>query len=356
MFVTASNLTDYLLERGFVSPDVVLEEPYFVVEIERRNRNFKVRLDAHSGLFVKQVKSLEPAAIATLDREARYYAAVHDSPHLSPAVRALLPSLRHYDEVRRIVITDLIPDATMLAELHARDPETVRTTSSRLGSALAILHRELPVIANGLASRGTLPAGVPWALTLDRTGYGAIEQFGPIGVQLSQMMQAVPGLTNALAMLRAIWSPDTIVHGDIKSDNLLVNAAGMKIIDWELVDVGDSAWDVASVIKEHLVLDIFARVAAQSQPPAGTPMDFMAAAREFFNAYIAERPIGAPALPQFAGKCVRYTAARLMMAILEYYQASPALDEVAATILRTGVDLLRQPSSAAWMLLNVPSV
>ena len=47
------------------------------------------------------------------------------------------------------------------------------------------------------------------------------------------------------------WRAETFIHNDVKWDNFLVYArAGsrrltqMKIIDWELANFGDPAWDV----------------------------------------------------------------------------------------------------------------
>ena len=46
------------------------------------------------------------------------------------------------------------------------------------------------------------------------------------------------------------WPCLTLVHGDLKSDNILVVDADIKIVDWESVQWGDPAWDVASVFSD----------------------------------------------------------------------------------------------------------
>ena len=42
MLLTSTNIVHYLLERGLVSAEQVVDGDYMVVEAPRRNRNFKV--------------------------------------------------------------------------------------------------------------------------------------------------------------------------------------------------------------------------------------------------------------------------------------------------------------------------
>jgi thiamine kinase-like enzyme len=71
------------------------------------------------------------------------------------------------------------------------------------------------------------------------------------------MLQKDPRIAAALDSLRTEWSPETLIHNDMKGDNILVTAdAGegtlVCIVDWELIQVGDPAWDVGAVFRDML--------------------------------------------------------------------------------------------------------
>src|SRR3954468_14277072 len=110
MFLSAGALPAYLASRGIVPREAIVDGPFPLFEMHRRNRNFAVHLDEGRGVFVKQVQTLEPQALATLAREAVFYAALRDGA--DPAgLRAFTPALRDYDAARAVLTVDLVPGA-----------------------------------------------------------------------------------------------------------------------------------------------------------------------------------------------------------------------------------------------------
>jgi hypothetical protein len=65
------------------------------------------------------------------------------------------------------------------------------------------------------------------------------------------------GLGNRLEsmMLRMAELEQTIVHGDLKPDNLHATPDGIAILDWQAVGVGPPAWDVANAMVHCLTTE-----------------------------------------------------------------------------------------------------
>ncbi len=66
-----------------------------------------------------------------------------------------------------------------------------------------------------------------------------------------------PAWARLWTSLRGLWRQETLIHGDIKSDNILVGTPldrheapeeTVWIVDWEFVEIGDPAWDLASAL------------------------------------------------------------------------------------------------------------
>ena len=76
------------------------------------------------------------------------------------------------------------------------------------------------------------------------------------------------GLLDALG---AEWRFDSLIHGDMKWDNVLVYPAGdgldFRIADWEMADFGDAAWDVGAVLQSFFSTWIMSMPIASGLPP-----------------------------------------------------------------------------------------
>jgi len=117
--LSLGNVVYYLLERGFVDAESVVNGDFLAVDSSRRNRNFKVIRRNHPSYFVKQAQNIDPEAGITLHREATCYWLAGSRPDLAP-LRALMPGFRGYDLPRRTLVLELAPGGETLAEYHRR--------------------------------------------------------------------------------------------------------------------------------------------------------------------------------------------------------------------------------------------
>lgn len=360
MFLTATNLHSYLMARGLISPAAVVDGDYTVAEAGRRNRNFKVLRRGGPGLFVKQIRTLDPMAIHTLQREAACYRLATASPDLA-AWAELMPRFVDHDPARSVLVVDLLPEGENLTEHHQRLGGFPEEPARSLGRGLAAYHAGLDGRLDGRPEAAAFPHQPAWILDLENGGYAAIESIGPATVQLAAILRRLPELVAGMAALAREWRRDSLIHGDMKWDNCLVwsgpDSLTLRIVDWELADVGDASWDVGAIFQCYLVYLLMTTPVL----PGGAPEALYAAAwqrlpeirpalRAFWDSYAAARGFVQPAR-SYLERCFRFAAARLIVSVVEHSAGVPQLSLPAQAMILASLALLRDPARAAaeWM-------
>ena len=289
--------------------------------------------------------SPEPPGLGTLEREARFYATVHGRDGSRSTASSLLPRVRRYDPHRQVLALELVPHAETIAERHARSGDGPGELAALLGTSLGTLHSELPARLSDGPLVSVLPRSPPWTLMLHRTGTGHLHALGGPIAAFADFLARMPQLIALLAPLERHWLPDTFVHGDLRWDNCLAvveaGAPALKFIDWELIDIGDGAWDVGTILKEHLVADLVSR-------PVG-PTELSPNRRrihEFLGAYLTSRGLaGSMQGAALLARAVPYAGAQLVGSALEYAVAAGRVDDRAQQLLFLSGAILSQP---AW--------
>jgi len=361
MFLTAANIAHYLMSSGLVPAAAIVDGDFAVHETGRRNRNFKVLRESAPGLFVKQAKSLEAQATATLWREAAFATRVQSDPAYA-GLAQLMPKLVRYDPARHAIVSNLVDRAESAGEYQGRKREFPEEVATAIGRGLAHIQRFGPALAADPQLRAALPRQVPWVMNLDQTGIAFLRTTAPLGPQLVAELQQMPEFLARLAALRLEWHPDTLMHGDMKWDNCLVRgtdgALELMIIDWELVDIGDAAWDVASIFKEYVVTALFAVIAASQNPTAPPDPDWLArvrpAARQFWKSYVAALGLPPEQSRPLLDRAIRFIAPRLVISVLEYLSVLPNDTVVMKGMLQAAVQFLNAQQLMTANLLGYP--
>jgi len=335
---------------------------FVIFEAGRRNRNFKVVRGERPGLFVKQVSntsSWEP--IMTLQREAAFYSRVRSWPETNPLNR-LTPRILDYNPGNCSLIVELVRDGESLAEYYQRLDHFPAETGELVGNSLGSYH-SLPVeTLIDLSDPTIISRQMPWALTLEPFSLAPLNQFPVVGPMLIAALQQHPLLLQSVLGLRYEYRFDSLIHGDMKWDNLVLansDRAGrqpeLRIADWELVDLGDPSWDIAGVFASFLAYALAFPGMLQSTGYAADPRDRIAqmrpAMRSFWAAYADARQLGALASRQYLERCLRFAAVRLAYAVFEILYGSPQMTPAMLAMLQTGQHIVANPSRAVWDLL-----
>lgn len=365
MFLTAATLPHYLIARGLVTPAAIVDGDFAVVEAGRRNRNFKIFRRGGPGLFVKQVREPEPQAFATLRREAACYLLARDVPGLAALAR-LMPGRIDHDPARSVLIVDLLPDAENVTELHQRLGAFPPEIGALLGRGLAAYHAGLDSRLEGHAGAAAFPRQVHWILNLPASGYAVLEQMGGAPAELAAWLRWNAELPQRLAELAREWRADSLIHGDMKWDNCLVHPGPdgqprLRIIDWELADLGDAAWDVGSIFQSYYVHLLLSTPARPGLPPDDLADraerrlgEVRPALRAFWKEYAKARGFAPGASGSYLERCLRFAAARLIVTVVEYVYSLPQLTHEAYAMVAASLRMLRDPARAAVALAGRP--
>jgi Phosphotransferase enzyme family len=360
MHLTAANLAHFLMGRGLLSADAIVASDVLVLDSSRRNRNFKAIQSRGPSLFVKQMREMQADAMLTLRREAACYQFARNDPALS----RLMPRLIRYDANWHVLIIELLPNAESLSDYHARHKAFPPEIGRMLGEGLGIYHAHADVLLKSKELKALFARQVPVILRLERGGHAALGHFGRIGPALSALIQQHQEFQTLLDALGAEWRFDSLIHGDMRWDNVLVFPAqgglDFRVVDWEMADFGDAAWDVGAVLQSFLAVWIQSMPIASGLPPeayismATQPLETMRPVLgTFWEAYARTRGFGEDQRKHELERCMRFGAARLVWAAVEQRLYAPQLDPAAAALLQVSLNVLKDPARAVKDLLEL---
>jgi hypothetical protein len=359
MHLTAANLVHFLMNQGLLGASEIVAGEVAVIDASRRNRNFKVVRNGSAGLFVKQMRDMQTDAMLTLKREAACYELAKEDAALS----RLMPRLVRYDENRHVIVVDLLPGAESLLNYHTRHKTFPVEVGRMLGEGLGLYHTQASALIENEKLKQLLARQIPLILTLGRGGHAMLNHFGRVGPALSALLQQHKDFEGLLDALGAEWRFDSLVHGDMKWDNVLIfpAAAGLdfRIVDWEMADFGDAAWDVGAVLQSFLASWIMSMPIASGLPPqayismASQPLEAMRPVlKAFWQAYAATRRFTRDQSRSELERCMRFGAARLVWAALEQRLYVSQLDPAASALLQVSLNVLKDPPRAVRELLG----
>jgi Phosphotransferase enzyme family len=360
VIITSRNLLRHLLARKLVSNDSVVDGDLIVVDASGRNRNFKVIRKRSPSFFVKQIRNWNPQAAAMLQCEAACYFLANNDPDFI-ALAPLIPELYDFDPDRQTLTTAFISDGEDLFEYLRRTGKISTEIAGELGRCFGKFHRESETRLLDSPHCSVFPKQIPWILSSERRNSHPFKELSPATSQLFDHVDASTQLSGALDELRKQWRVSTLMHGDMRLENCILvqtpgNKPGLKIVDWELADLGDPGWDIGSILQAFLAMHIISipplevelTLSALLLHPAATHL--CPPIRSFWEAYARE-------LPNSKGndlfeRCLSYGAARMVQSAYEYMQFSPHLSGNALHLLEVSSDILTNPPAAAEQLLN----
>jgi thiamine kinase-like enzyme len=353
-------LVDYLLERELISARSIAVGDLTIVNVSRRNRNFKVLSKDGPCYMIKQGED-GGTGPGTLYHEAFAYRFL--STASTVCSQGFLPILCDFDEPRNVLVLELTTRAHNLRHFQVRRKKFGLVIARRIGHALAALH-SLPLTHSG----GRFDSWYqPWAFTLALPDHSIFRDISSANLDLIRTIQSYPIFRKRLVEVQDRWEPRALLHGDFKWDNCVAFATPgsewttrVRIVDWEFAGIGDPCWDVGSVLTDYLMTWLMSiPVTGESTPErwvelAGFPLESMRPSiAAFWNAYRERTAWKGDAARGFILKSTELCAVRLLQTLYEHLHQSAAIGGSIYCALQLVLNLLERPEEGAAQLLGL---
>jgi aminoglycoside phosphotransferase (APT) family kinase protein len=347
------------MRRGLLTAESIIVDEVSVRGASRRNHNFQLVRKRGAAYFLKQ--GIDPETRSTIEREAAMYRLLA-APEACPAFLPYLPKLIDFDAEHCLLIIELLPGASNLADYYGRKLRFPRRIGDQLGRALAALHAWPPP-----AELGGEESGGPSIFSLADVRLDSLRDLSAASIDLIKTLQRYHDLTELLAIAADEWVNTAIIHADLKGGNCVLcadeegrAARRLKIVDWELARVGDPAWDIGSVFADYLAIWI-SSIPVPAEPVverlpllARCPLaSLQPSMRAFWDAYVSARTSSFDSDLSLLLRAVRCTAVRLTQTAFEQSQGTNMLSPTAVCLLQVAWNLARRPAVGAVSLLGL---
>lgn len=365
MRLTQKNLPVYLLDKGFLEYDSFMQGDFQAVQLQNRNVIFKVNLNQATGLFVKQLNSMDQMNRYLLQKEATCYYLIHNHD-LYKEVLAHVPAYFGYDTASQVLVTAYIAASTNITELNQGQKTMPLSRARAVAQILASYHFDIRDQIAQIPSLQFFNQQIPWAIQMGYNQHMHWESSTSQGAsqQIRQIIQQNPTYSRLLQALAKDWEATSLIHGDIKWVNFIVTEPDtpkekIRLIDWEIADIGDPLWDVAGAFQSFLVDWVFAADYATSYHLMlqGVKLSDLIidkpALQAFWKAYAEARKFGDDEAWNALLKTIRFTGGRLVQMAVESNQFQQVLQPTANRLLQLSLALLTQPEQFAEEILEI---
>ena len=364
MFVDSTNIAQFLAERRLLEFDSVVDGDFMVVDQTSRNRNLKVIRYKSPGFFIKQLANRSSEYVQTFEVEAACYRLAKQHPRFRP-LASLLPRFHYFDPAHYIIVMELLPHGESIWEHHQRLRFFPVEIARLQGDVLGRYHGQMSLNGEG-EELNVFKRQIPWILSIHETNPQYLGQVSLGNSQLIKIVQQYPEFQTALANIRAGWKYTSLIHGDIKWENMMLSRKDeeapveLKLIDWEIADLGDECWDAGAVLQAYLSFWIFSlpmndgaglEAAAAASPFATEGIKPAMAA--YWAGYSASRNLDEETAKSMLLRCMNCAAARMIQTAYESIQRSPQISPHALCQLQMSMNILRDPAAAVRDLMGL---
>jgi hypothetical protein len=365
--LTVDDAATALLQAGLVYPEAITLGDLTISSEARRNRNLRVEQRDRGGYLLKQADPLAPAARDTIRCEAAFYRACEGIQQLEQ-VNRYLPRMISYDDEVGILALELLYPADSLWNVYRTSDPFAKSAqaSSGVGRVLATVHQVFSYFGPDSATPlSFLRSRTPWILQVHRPNPAMLATLSAANYQTLSILQGERELCGQLDMSLQQWRPTTVIHGDIKGDNILwlpgsgLAAGGLvKVVDWEMVQWGDPAWDIAGFFQDLLLFWIGSLPMGDSIPEMVTRAPYrlgtlQTACRAFWRTYAGAIQEAGMVPRDLLSRSVLFCGARLIQSAYESAQISSVLPLQSVLALQLSANLLRDPESAQVQIIGI---
>lgn len=349
MRLTIKNIHYYLLDKGFIDMASLVNGGYMVTQSQTRNSIFKISRRNAKNLFVKQLISFDPNNTYVLQKDATCLWLIKNDDAFQK-LSGYVPDYFGFDAEKQVLVTECLADSINLED-HCR---INRALSNDLIEQMAdILNSYHFVMTDELRSSPSVqffPKQIPWILNIGDVDAATISHAAfsqtPGANPVLEAVIASPEFKKLFAGIRNNWEYSTLIHGDIKWMNMLLHVENghekIKIIDWEIADVGDPLWDVAGIFQGLVSNTLLYNIGQNNAAEIGLDdikevwplVDF------FWQLYSEKRAAGNKLSREHLVRSIQYTGVRLIQTAIEQNMMMQTLQPNAIKLLQASFLIL----------------
>lgn len=358
----------FLIDQGLIDPQAILARDLRIVSAARRNQNFVVRQEHANGYLIKRPADALGGSFESLRTEANFYQVCSQFDSLSE-IRSFIPPCLFFDASSSLIVLKFIENAQSLWD-HYRNfsPDSMPASVNReIGQCLGRLHRGFSnFFSEHPEYLGSIRKDPPWVFTVHKPSPEMLALISPANYEMLHRLQNSQVVFKHFDMLLSLWSCHTVIHGDIKSDNILVRPAdgargyenSIFLVDWELVHFGDPAWDLACMLQD---LVLFWINTLPSRPTLEDSVNsgpyrlavIHDACRAFWQGYEQSASVIEGDSRALLRKTILFVAARLVLAAYEISAYESQMPMTALLLVQLALSIFSSPETAQVQIFGI---
>ncbi len=322
MRLTKKNITHYLLDKGFLEPTSFMTGDYMLTQTQSRNSIFKIQQQQDKGLFVKQLIAQDATNSYLMQKDATSHYLIHQSD-LYKETATHIPEYYGYDPYHNILVTEYFANTKNVHEVVYRDKKLSASHAAKMAHILASFHFDITEEIKHNSSLQFFSKQIPWILNTNQLLNNNSQSINNAVIAEIHKHQ---DLVKHIDKVASQWEVSSLIHGDIKWMNFIVmpNNEDVKLIDWEIADLGDPLWDVAGVFQSYFsawVLSFNNQNIQQHQQMQGTEFlsieSITPVVKLLWNTYASAQKFSVTEAKEKLLKTISYMAARMIQTAFE---------------------------------------
>ena len=363
MLLNGANICYYLLDKGYLSVKSIVDGDFSVHLTPSRNSNFIINKAQEPSFFVKQASGLEREKQESLRHEATcYWLANFEEEYQS--LKAFLPEYHEYDYINHILVVDFLQDAMPLNHFYYQTDHFPLEVAEKKAALLASFHKDIYTQIKNTKSFSLFKQSIPAVFML----VGNRQQYWTRGDnaaerQMLDLINQTPDFSEMVEKVRSSWEASSLIHCDIKSANFLITykkdgPVELRLIDWEMADVGDPCWDVAALFQIYFLLYIYADIKDEAkgkdrQTSELTLQKMKPALRHFWQCYVEKMNFSEEDAKARLLKTMNFCALKLIHTCYESTVSAKELPASSAKMLQLSLNILQSPTEAVAALMGI---
>lgn len=361
---TVDTVHKLLLEKSLISIDSLMNGDYEATTLNRRNRNLTITTIKDEDFFVKQVADQNAENSKTLRLEILFYQNIYQ--HV-PDLHQYIPNVKLADLNPLVLILEYYKTSVPLWRFYKKQviSELPSDTLNKIGRLLGKMHANLSFGLGKKIDFGFLKDDLPFIFKLLKPHTSLLAWTSSGGIKFIERLQAQKNVREIFKNAGSKWTANAIIHGDIKLDNFIILSNNhtiientIKLVDWEMVQIGDMAWDIAGVLNDFVFWWVI------TMPDNTEPEEMIKQAKfplsnirpgvnAFVDGYMNASGFSERETQDLVERAVFFAGLRILQTSFEISSRFDAMPPIAILLFNMGMSVLQHPQKAAEQLYGI---